>query len=201
MLLRRDDVGAVIIALPIVSQPEYIKKALAAGKHVLAEKPIAKDVRTAQELISFHRNLPNAAARGATFSVAENFRFTPSFAHAAAQARTLGAVTHFSVRAFGLMRRDSKWYGTDWRRVPAYQGGFLLDAGVHHAAATRLLLGPDARPASVRAVTKQVQPHLPPVDTVSAVLETASGATGTFQLSCGSTLAAFDWDVACEGGA
>lgn len=41
-LLQRDDVQAVILALPIPVQPEYIKLALAAGKHVLAEKPIAK---------------------------------------------------------------------------------------------------------------------------------------------------------------
>lgn len=33
-LLLRDDIHAVIIALPIMSQPEYIEAALAAGKHV-----------------------------------------------------------------------------------------------------------------------------------------------------------------------
>jgi predicted dehydrogenase len=41
-LLQRDDIQAVILALPIPVQPEYIIQALAAGKHVLAEKPIAE---------------------------------------------------------------------------------------------------------------------------------------------------------------
>jgi predicted dehydrogenase len=155
-------------------------------------------VQTAQELIAYYKD--TSATTKATFAVAENFRFTPSFAYAAKQARALGRVTHFSVRSFGLMRSDTKWYGTDWRRVPEYQGGFLLDGGVHQAAATRLLLGSEARAERVRAVTRQVQEHLPPIDTVNAVVETVSGASGTFQLSCGSTLSAFEWDVGCEGG-
>lgn len=37
-LLARSDIKAVTIALPIKNQPEYIKKALLAGKHVLSEK-------------------------------------------------------------------------------------------------------------------------------------------------------------------
>ena len=40
--------------LPILVQPDFIKKALSAGKHVLAEKPIAKDVATATELLDWY---------------------------------------------------------------------------------------------------------------------------------------------------
>ena len=36
-LLKRDDVHAVIVALPISKQPEIIRKSLQAGKHVLSE--------------------------------------------------------------------------------------------------------------------------------------------------------------------
>ncbi|KAH7121342.1 hypothetical protein EDB81DRAFT_861347 [Dactylonectria macrodidyma] len=199
-LLRREDVYAVIIALPIVSQPEFIRAALAAGKHVLAEKPLAPDVKTGRALIDYYRGVSRESESKVTLSIAENFRFVPSFAYAAAEARKLGAVQHFSVRSFHLMGSDTKWYGTEWRRKPEYQGGFLLDGGVHQAAATRLLLGSEARPAQVRAVTSQVQPHLAPIDTVSAIVETASGASGTFQLSCGSSLRAFEWALGLERG-
>ncbi|KAH7121944.1 hypothetical protein B0J13DRAFT_160271 [Dactylonectria estremocensis] len=197
-LLLRADVHAVIIALPIVSQPEFIRAALAADKHVLAEKPLAPDVKTGRELIEYYRRVSREGK--VTLSIAENFRFVPSFAYAAAEARKLGRLQHFSVRSFHLMGSDTKWYGTEWRRKPEYQGGFLLDGGVHQAAATRLLLGSEARPASVRAVTSQVQPHLAPIDTVSAIVETAEGASGTFQLSCGSRLNAFEWALGLEGG-
>ncbi|KAH6987252.1 hypothetical protein EDB80DRAFT_881686 [Ilyonectria destructans] len=197
-LLLRKDVYAVIIALPIVSQPEFIKAALAAGKHVLAEKPLAPDVKTGRELIDYYRSI--SQENKVTFSIAENYRFVPSFVYAAEEARKLGKVNHFSVKSFHLMRQDTKWYGTEWRRKPEYQGGFLLDGGVHQAAATRLLLGSDAKPQVVRAVTSLVQAHLPPIDTVSAIIKTASGANGTFQLSCGSQLSAFEWDLGFEDG-
>lgn len=39
-LLARSEIKAVTIALPIKNQPEYIRKCLLAGKHVLSEKVV-----------------------------------------------------------------------------------------------------------------------------------------------------------------
>lgn len=50
-LLSRKDIDAVIIALPILSQANIIARALQAGKHVLSEKPVAKDVATATKML------------------------------------------------------------------------------------------------------------------------------------------------------
>lgn len=201
-LLLRSDVQAVIVALPILNQPEYIEAALAAGKHVLAEKPIAADTATAKKLIDYHAQ---NAKGGATLAIAENHRFYPSYTWAREQASTLGRVTHFSVRVFNLMSAENKYYGTQWRSKPDFQGGFLLDGGVHHAAATRLLLtaaeGDDrSKPASVHAITDRVTEHLLPIDTVNAIVRTRSGATGTYQHSMGSKGSAFDWHFAYEKG-
>ncbi|KAH7007232.1 hypothetical protein EDB80DRAFT_545316, partial [Ilyonectria destructans] len=55
-LLARTDIEAVIIALPIVPQFDFVKKAIAAGKHVLSEKPIANDLDKGHELIEFHKS-------------------------------------------------------------------------------------------------------------------------------------------------
>ena len=55
-LLLREDFHSVIIALPILSQPEYIEAALAAGKHVLSEKPIAGDLKRAEALIKYYKS-------------------------------------------------------------------------------------------------------------------------------------------------
>lgn len=41
-LLERPDIGAVIMALPISKQPEYIIRCLKAGKHVLSEVSLGK---------------------------------------------------------------------------------------------------------------------------------------------------------------
>lgn len=53
-LLARSDIHAVIVVLPISQQPDVIIRALKAGKHVLSEKPVAKDVKSALKLIEIY---------------------------------------------------------------------------------------------------------------------------------------------------
>ncbi|KAF2838166.1 NAD(P)-binding protein [Patellaria atrata CBS 101060] len=197
-VLAREDVQAVIIALPILNQPAYIKKALEAGKHVLAEKPIAKDVRTAKELIGWYTSHVDTA--NATWGVAENFRFLDSLLYASEQVRQLGRVLGFRVRVHNMTKSGGMWYETEWRKEPGYQGGFILDGGVHDAAGARLLLGSENAPTHVSAFTTQLQPHLPPVDTLDAIWKLNSGVSGTFSLSFGTTFSGKEYAVACEKG-
>ncbi|PQK08391.1 hypothetical protein BB8028_0001g04680 [Beauveria bassiana] len=235
-VLARADITAVIVALPIPSQPAYVRAALVAGKHVLAEKPIAPDVAAARALIAYSTSdavtraggAAAAAAAAPTLSIAENQRFFPRFtfalqeaaaAAAAAGERDLGRVTHFSVRVSDMVGTDGKYYKTAWRQAPSYQGGFLLDGGVHFAAGARMLLllatnaglgrtdtsssssvRADSRPARVSARTALVREHLPPVDSVAALVTTRGGATGTYQHSVGSTISAYEFEVAYEHG-
>jgi predicted dehydrogenase len=77
---------------------------------------------------------------------------------------------------------------TPWRKKPEYQGGFLLDGGVHFIA------------AALTAYTTLLQEHLPPVDTVDSVWRTKSGISGTFSVSFGTTLSGSEYTVACEKG-
>ncbi|KAI1162983.1 hypothetical protein F5B18DRAFT_353378 [Nemania serpens] len=196
-LLKRTDIVGLILALPIVDQPNYIEKALAAGKHVLAEKPIAKDLDTAIKLIEYYKKV--SAETKATLAIAENFRFLKGWAYAAEEIEKLGRVTGFVVRLQSMVETDSKWYKTPWRTTPDHQGGFLLDGGVHYTAGLRQLLRKDPL-ASVIALTSLVTSHLPPKDTINAILQTQSGALGSYTHSVGSTLSAFDFYVACEHG-
>ncbi|KAM0448073.1 hypothetical protein ACHAQK_000052 [Fusarium lateritium] len=193
-LLARDDIEAAVIALPIPSQPEHIRAALAAGKHVLAEKPLAPTVAEGKKLIEYHRSLGGKA----TFSIAENFRFKPSFEYAATEAAKLGKLQHFGARIFFYMSADSQWYNTAWRAKPEFQGGFLLDGGVHFTAATRQLLTEPA--ADVSAFTAQVQSHLAPIDTVNAVIRLKSGVSGTYQQSCGAKMSTSTFQFGYEKG-
>ncbi|ORY15287.1 hypothetical protein BCR34DRAFT_478069 [Clohesyomyces aquaticus] len=197
-LLKRSDVAAVVIALPIPVQPEYIKKALSAGKHVFAEKPIAKDVATANELLKWYKdNITQSPCP--TFAIAENFRFLESYLYASEQIATLGRVLGFRTRVSAMVQPGGKYFETAWRKTPEYQGGFLLDGGVHFIAATRLMLGKD-QPVKVSAFTTQLQPHLPPVDTLNATILLKSGASGTLALSFGTTFTGSEYAVACEKG-
>ncbi|PBP19031.1 oxidoreductase family protein [Diplocarpon rosae] len=197
-LLLRKDIHAVILALPILAQPEFIEAALVAGKHVLSEKPIAGDVKCAEHLINFYRS--DQVQRGATWAVAENFRFLDSFIFGREEVRKLGRVLGFTVKQAGYVKPGGKYLETAWRKKPAHQGGFLLDGGVHFVAGTRLLLGAEAKATTLSAYTHLLRAHLPPVDTVDAIWQTTSGISGTFSISFGTSLSGSEYTVACEKG-
>lgn len=107
-LLSRERTKLTGSSLPILVQPEFIKKALLAGKHVLSEKPIAKDVATAQELLKwYHANIDTSKT---FWAVGENFRYMTRFLFTAEQVRKLGKVRHFRVRVHNLVKPDNKYY-------------------------------------------------------------------------------------------
>ncbi len=95
-LLARSDIKAVIIALPIKNQAEYIRKVLLAGKHVLSEKPVAENVKEAADLIKWYHS--EIEPKGVTWGVAENVRYTHSFEHAAEAVKAKGRQLTFRVR-------------------------------------------------------------------------------------------------------
>jgi predicted dehydrogenase len=118
VLLARKDVTIVTIALPITVQPNIVLKSLAAGKHVLSEKPIAPDVKKGLEMIgTYHQLYKN---NGQVWRVAENYEAEPGYRAAAAAIRSgkIGEVIFFKALAMMNMDKDSKWYKRPWRTVP-----------------------------------------------------------------------------------
>ncbi|KAL7267082.1 hypothetical protein RUND412_010346 [Rhizina undulata] len=194
-LLARQDIQAVVIALPIPIQPAIIKKSLLAGKHVLSEKPVAKDLSDAAELIAWKA----ANAPTLNWAVAENFRYQETFEYARSVLAGFGKILGFNVQTSTLVLPGSNYYETEWRKTPEHQGGFILDGGVHYTAALQYLLG-EEKIKQVSAFTALAQKHLSPVDTVNAVVKTESGVVGFFALSWGTTLKQFEFTVAAEGG-
>lgn len=113
-LLARSDIEAVIIVLPINNQPEVVKKSVAAGKHVLSEKPVARDVATAKELVGWYRSLSSPPI----WAVAENFRYTHSLTAAAKALKDLGGkVLTFHVTRYGFVKEDDKYFNTECKRA------------------------------------------------------------------------------------
>ncbi|KAM0805783.1 hypothetical protein BDR22DRAFT_797819 [Usnea florida] len=183
-LLSCHGIDAVIIALPICVQPAVIQKAIKAGKHVLSEKPIAEDLETAAQLIKWYEN----SGREEVWSVGENFRFFDPILFAVEQIKKLGGeLVTFSVDLHAFIDETDEFYQTPWRQKPDYQGGVLLDGGIHYVAALRSLLDAAGQSVSkVRASTSLVTENLAPFDTLHANLTTANKRNGTFNLSYGS---------------
>lgn len=86
-----------------------IRKALSAGKHVLSEKPVAKDVATARSLLEYRAALPSPPV----WAVAENFRFQQGLQYAAAKVAEVGGkVVTFHLRMNGFVRETDKYFNT-----------------------------------------------------------------------------------------
>lgn len=173
-LLARPDVEAVAIVLPIDQLPAAVDLALAAGKHVISEKPIAPTLEQADRLLSIYRNHP-----GQVWMVGENWRYEAAF-EAAADLVTTGAIGRVLTVNWALhiamLPGQNKYYATDWRRAGTFMGGFLLDGGVHYVAALRLIAGEIERVAAFGAAFR---PDLPPADTLAGALHFSSGAVGS----------------------
>jgi predicted dehydrogenase len=104
----------VVIALPIKNQPDYIRKALLAGKHVLSEKPIAENLKDAKELLKWYRS--EIDTNKVTWGVAENFRYLASYDHAAEAIKKMGKVLGFCVRMHTLVE-GGKYLETEYVAV------------------------------------------------------------------------------------
>jgi len=75
-VLTRRDIDAVVVATPNFLHREIVLAALAAGKHVLCEKPLALNREEAEEML-------RAAERaGRVHMTAFTYRFTPAIQHA-----------------------------------------------------------------------------------------------------------------------
>jgi predicted dehydrogenase len=118
LLLARRDITGILIALPINVQPSIVLKSLAAGKHVLSEKPVAPDVKKGLELISTYNQLYKD--KGLVWRVAENFEAEPGY-RAAADAiisGKIGKIMFFKMLVNIYIDKNSKYYKTPWRTIP-----------------------------------------------------------------------------------
>lgn len=183
-LLARPDLDAVDIILPIDTQPDIVRKAWAAGKHVISEKPVAATVTEGRKLIADYR--AQYAEAGIQWMVAENWRYESAFV-AAREVVTSGALGKIITVSWTLHMPTTPslpYFHTAWRKSGRIPGGYLLDAGVHHAAVLRALVG---EVQSVRAFVVQNNPQIPPADTIAAALHFENGAVGTYVASYADT--------------
>ncbi|MFJ9445103.1 Gfo/Idh/MocA family protein [Kitasatospora sp. NPDC101235] len=164
-LLERPDVDAVYLPLPTGLHHEWVARALRAGKHVLAEKPLTDSARHTRELV--------ALARERGLLLRENLMFTHHHRHQ--EVRRLladGAIGELQslTAVFGIPPLPA----TDVRYRPELGGGALLDVGVYPVRAARLLLGDDLRVVGARLRTAAADG----VDVAgAALLSTPDGVT------------------------
>jgi predicted dehydrogenase len=175
-LFALPEIDAVLISLPIDLQPRFVLAALAAGKAVLSEKPIAASVADARALVK------KAKRYRRPWLVGENFAFMPHVARLVSWVKEgkLGDVRLAEATQMTVMDEKNPYFHTTWRAEPRHVGGFVGDAGVHLACVVRRCLG---IAKDVKSLTAQFDPALAPLDTAVASLRFPGGTLGTWK-SC-----------------
>ena len=211
-LLARKDIQAVDVVLPISHQPEVIKKALRAGKHVvllpntserntnnlgskISEKPVGATIAQAEDLIAFYNALPSPRP---VWSIAEQFRYNVAFDYTASLVPRIGKFSYFIQQVAADAQPENKYALTSWRKTPDYQGGFLLDGGVHFIAGLRKII--PSKIVRVSAFTRQNREYLPPVDTLHATVQLADGATGIYVNTAAASRFVYDIELMGQEG-
>lgn len=186
-LLADPEVEAVVICVPSGLTAEVARAAIAAGKHILCEKPLGLSYPEAALVEAEAGRSPRV------HMVAFTFRFVPALRYL----KRLVAEGHF-----GEIRHWRLSYFTDfmldpstpiaWRNQRAQAGaGILADMGSHAIDFARYLLGDIAAVSGVGRLYVRERPSASgggkvPVDAEDAcafAVEFASGAVGTFDLN------------------
>ncbi len=121
-LLERDDVDLVVISTPPDSHAQWALRAIAAGKHVVVEKPFAIHTRDADEVIA----AATAADRLAV--VYQNRRYDPDFLalRRRVDAGDLGGLFHVELFVGGYGHPCNLWHSDE-----SVSGGAFYDWGSH----------------------------------------------------------------------
>jgi predicted dehydrogenase len=141
-LLAEAAVDAIYVPLPNALHCRWVLAALAAGRHVLCEKPIAIDASQAEEMVAA------AEERGLLLVEAFHWRSHPVATRLAALASELGAIEHLECwfeLPGGLVPVG------DIRMMRATGGGSLLDMGGYCVNFMRMVVGDDVSVVSAEA--------------------------------------------------
>jgi len=127
-LLADPSIDAVYNPLPNSLHAPWTLKAIAAGKHVLCEKPFASNVAEAEQVAAA------AAASGLVVMDAMHYRYHPLIQQLAAQARAIGPIRRIQCRTL-LPISDP----ADIRYDYQLGGGALMDGGCYALDCIRLI--------------------------------------------------------------
>ena len=178
VLAAPDNVDIVDVCLPPHLHRTATLQALAAGRHVVCEKPLAASPAEVDEVA--------AAARASDRTVLPVYQYR--FGNGVARLRRLIerglAGTPLVATLETHWSRDAAYYDVPWRGRRATElGGAVISHAIHAHDLATLVLGP------VRRVGARIATRVNPVETedcAAIVFEMASGALVTSSLTLGS---------------
>ncbi len=162
-------IDAVVLATPHSRHVDEVAAAAAAGKAVFCEKPLALSREGARRAVDACR------AAGIVLGIGTDKRYFPAIAEAIrlADSGELGPLLHVE----GNFSNEVAAGFTAWRGAPGESpAGGMTGTGIHTLDALVRIAGPVRR---VRAQLQTLKPDPDPWDSLSVLLEFASGVGGT----------------------
>jgi predicted dehydrogenase len=195
-VVSRPDIGLVDVAAPSILHKDIVLEAVAHGKHVFCEKPLAMNLADAREMLAA------VEKAGVTHTVGFNYRKVPALAYARQliQAGAVGQIHHFR----GIYSQD--WlvdpnFPLAWRlRKKDAGAGSSWDLGAHVVDLARFLVGEIAevvghqttfikeRPIAafedgLTAIAGQEKGQVDVDDATAFLARFANGAMGLFEVT------------------
>jgi predicted dehydrogenase len=127
-LIAREDIDAVIVATPQRFRPEIVIAAAEAGKHILAEKPLALTPAEARSMIDAARE------HGVTLATVHNYHFMPVYQDIK-EVLDSGEIGQPEIAVLNYLgvedRPGAAAYSPRWRHSAADSGGGVLMDMLH----------------------------------------------------------------------
>lgn len=142
-LLADPEIELVVVNTPDTTHYEFVKMALAAGKHVIVEKPFVSSLDEAEELVSL------AEQSGRLLTVYQNRRFDGDFMTVKQinESGALGRVVEFDS---AYQRFRNQVVGGTWKERADRHVGLTYNLGSHSVDQALVLFGmPDAVSADI----------------------------------------------------
>ncbi|BDZ51993.1 dehydrogenase [Frondihabitans sucicola] len=163
-----DDLLAVAdfvdVATPTHTHHDIVKRAVARGKNVISEKPLARTDADARDLVE------SAAARGVQLYPAHVVRYFPEYVRLkeAVDAGLLGELAVLRFSRSGSFPTRTRWFGDR-----SLSGGIIMDQMIHDLDIARWVAGEVVRVSAV-SIRRDEGAH--PVEAAHVLLTHASGA-------------------------
>ena len=191
-ITRRDDVDIVIVATTNDKLAEITVDAIKNGKHVLVEKPAARNLKELGKILNAHKKNKKVKVK-----VGFNHRFHPAIQKAKEIILTgdIGDIMFIRAR-YGHGGRLG--YDREWRADKKMSGGGeMLDQGSHIVDLSRYFMG-DFKKAT--GICKTYFWDMKVEDNCFALLETKKGQVAQLHASCTQWKNIFSMEIFCRTG-
>lgn len=170
--LAQGNTEVTIVCSPPATHAPIVRTLLAAGQHVLCEKPLALNL---SDSLSMHEA---ANQSGRCLMMASKFRYVDDVIKAKTMISSgiLGKLLFYENCFSGYVNMAERWNAD----LEISGGGVIIDNGTHAVDIVRYLLGPIE---SVKAIHLGVHTRQSPEDTAIISVATQSGIHGVIHLS------------------